>query len=169
MSALATVAKALPFVGSKGFEFRETMSGHHVLLEGPRAGEKLPFSFSCRAFTNSLADFLDPTGAERGIVKLEGEARIAGLAEKVPLEGTLEWHFLSKEGMLIYDFDFTGDDGRRYHFHGEKNREGLNFQKGMTTLYGAATSKATGERISQGISYFDMKDMGPFLKSYKLI
>lgn len=169
MSTLATVAKALPFVGSKGFEFRETMSGHHVLLEGKRKGEKLSFAFDCRAFTDSLADFLDPAGDSRMTLKLTGELRAEGLASRTPLEGFMEWHFLSKEGMLVYDFDFTGDDGRRYNFHGEKNREVPNVTKGMTTLYGTVINKSTGEKVSQGITYFDMKDLKPFLQSYKLI
>lgn len=166
MSALASIARSLPFVGSKGFTFSETMAGHHVLLEGEHAGERLPFKFDAVMTSDSLAEVLI---GGKAVSRLEGTLNAGGLATNVPIRGTLEYHFGRRRGMLVYAFDFTGDDGRAYHFRGEKHRELPNITRGMTTLHGKVTAKQTGELISQGISYFDMKDLPEFLGSYKLV
>ena len=168
MSALATIARSLPLVGSKGFTFSETMAGHHMFLEGPHAGDRLPFKFDAVMTADSLAEFLFG-GLDRGVQRLEGTLEAEGLATNKPIRGALEYHFDRRRGMLVYAFDFTGDDGRSYHFRGEKHREVPNVTRGMTTLHGKVTVKATGELVSQGISYFDMKDLPEFLGSYKLV
>lgn len=169
MSALTSIARSLPFVGSKGFTFSETMAGHHVLLEGDRAGERLQFKFDAVMTSDSLADFIFGGAGEKAVSRLEGTLNAEGLATNAPIRGTLEYHFGRQRGMLVYAFDFTGDDGRAYHFRGEKHREVPNITKGMTTLHGKVTAKQTCELISQGISYFDMKDLPEFLGSYKLV
>ncbi|MEW6777257.1 MAG: hypothetical protein AB1405_13250 [Bdellovibrionota bacterium] len=170
MSAITSMARNLPVVGTKGFEFSETMSGHHVLEEGPQKGKKLPFSFTGRAFADSLVGFFDPTNKEDRLTwNLEGELKAEGLAKSARLlHGTIEVHPARKTGMLHYAFEFNGDDGRRYVFRGNKNRQGLNLVKSMTTLYGTVTDKETGKRISQGVTYFDLATTAAFIKSYKL-
>lgn len=167
MSALTTIARGLPLLGSKGFTFSETMAGHHVMLAGSHAGERLPFRFDAVMTADSLAEFL--LGENRGVQQLQGTLHAGGLTERAPIQGALEYHFGRRRGMLVYSFDFTGDDGRAYHFRGEKHRELPDVVKGMTTLHGKVTAKATGELVSQGITYFDMADLAEFLGSYKLV
>lgn len=169
MTTLSSVARSVPLLGSRGFEFRETMAGWHELKRAPRAGERLPFSFTVRAHADSLADFFFGNG-RKGVVALTGEALPGGFSEKaVQLRnGRLEFHPGRRRGMLVYAFEFTGEDGRDYSFYGEKSRRGLDLVKSFTTLEGILREKQSGEIVAKGTTRFDMKDLREFLASYKL-
>ncbi len=154
----------------KGFEFHEIMAGDCTFLTGPLAGRTARVEFDMRAHAPSLPRFLSKKSG-KGVFRtanLEGVMKIPGFAENTPATGALEMNLFKSRGMMVYTIDFTGSDGKTYHLHGEKHRDWLNFQRGMTTLYTEITEKESGKKAASGILYFDIKTLWPFLRTWKL-
>lgn len=175
--ATATTAHHSPvsapggLLAGRGFEFHEIMAGDCTFTDGPIAGRSARVEFDLRAHAPDLAAFLRKSSG-KGVfrtAKLEGSLRIEGIPGDLPASGAIEMNLVRSRGMMIYDLDFTGPDGKAYHLHGEKHRNWLNFQKGMTTLYTDITEKGSGKTVGSGILYFDLKTIVPFLRSWKLV
>ncbi len=155
----------------KGFEFHEVMGGDCTFTAGPVAGRSVRVEFDMRAYAPSLPKFLSKRSGA-GVfrtAKLDGVMRIEGFAKDVPATGGLQMNLLKSRGMMVYDIDFAASDGKQYHLHGEKHRDLLNMQRGMTTLYTDIVEKASGQKVASGILYFDIKGLVPFLKTWKLV
>ncbi len=175
MSTAAQTRPATTAIGhlldEKGFEFHEIMAGDCTFVSGPLAGRTERVEFDMRAHAPSLPKFFSKKSGDKVFrtAKLEGVMRINGLAKDTPASGILQMNLLKSRGMMVYIIDFTGSDGKVYHLHGEKHRDWLNFQKGMTTLYTEITEKDSGKKAASGILYFDIKTLVPFLRTWKLV
>ncbi|MCA9772390.1 MAG: hypothetical protein KC466_08275 [Myxococcales bacterium] len=142
-----------------GFEFSEEMSGTYHRVGEPT--EEHPFVFRVKAEAASLVrNLFDGKAAMTGTVEM------AGVAERAALKGTLTMKPLLAR-FIRYEFDFTGDDGRAYHYAGEKTINHFRPGRSWTTLPGSVWD-AEGKEVAKSVTYFDMKTLVPFLRSWKL-
>ena len=140
-----------------GFEFKETMSGTWQPAAG---GATRPIEFSIRAHAERLMQHLIDHKAE-----IEGRIKMAGFAEDVPLSGQLTIDpLLGKK--IKYEFDFVADDGKRYHFSGQKDVQFLDVVRTMTTLPGEILDER-GDVIGRADLTFDKNDLPRFLASFR--
>lgn len=138
-----------------GFQFSETMSGTYV-----RDGQERPFTFSATARAASGWQFLRDRRAE-----LQGTVDADGLAAGAHLEGTLTIDPLV--GRIIrYEFDFLGEDGRRYRFVGQKDVKPTQPVESMTTLP-AEVLDESGNVHAQANVKFHARDLVSFLSSFR--
>ncbi len=101
-----------------------------------------------------------------GMTALTGTFDMEGVADDVPVSGTLEIHMVGKK-MIRYDFSFSGNDGTPYRFQGQKDIRYSDFARSMSICRGAITTPA-GEEIARATLNFDIKaDLLPFLVSWK--
>jgi hypothetical protein len=110
-----------------GFYFREKMEGS-VQRTGERFDRSFRFDFDVHA--PSLLGF-----ATTAVGECTGTVRIDGLARSVPATGRIEISPWLKHSVR-YVFDFTGDDGQRYRFDGQKRVTLRRHLLGWTTLPG---------------------------------
>lgn len=142
-----------------GFGFAETMSGTWERTDGARGGGRFEFTVTVRS--GPLGDFRrSRTAAITGTVTAEG------LAVERPLEGTLEMRpFLGR--IIRYEFGFTGTDGARYRFAGQKDIRWLDPLRTWTELPGTVTTEA-GAVIGSATTRFDLRHRGAdFVKSFR--
>jgi hypothetical protein len=140
-----------------GFEFKETMSG---TWRTPSGGNERSIEFTITARAGRLLRHLFDRKAE-----MDGRLRMSGFAEDVPLSGELTIDpLLGKK--IRYEFDFVADDGKRYHFAGQKDVEFLNVVRTMTTLPGDITG-SDGSVVAHADLRFDTHDLPSFLASFR--
>lgn len=140
-------------------EFQETMSGVWR-RDGAKADR--PFTFRLAARSEPLGRF-----ARRREVHITGTVDAETLATAQPLEGTLGLDLL-RTGTLPYAFSFTGDDGERYRFAGEKVVKLRSLLDSMTRLPGVIHD-AEGNRLGEATVHFNLKgDLLSFLRSWRL-
>jgi hypothetical protein len=138
-----------------GFQFSESLSGTYQ-----RDGQARPISFQVTARADSIWKFLHDRRAQ-----LDGVIDVAGLAENARLQGSIVIDPLV--GRIIrYEFDFSGADGKPYHFLGEKHIDPLHPVESSTTLPGTV-SDAAGTLCAPALLYFDTQDLIPFLASFR--
>jgi hypothetical protein len=130
-----------------GFAFDETMSGTMERVDRP--GEAVPFSFSVHVHAPStLAHLRD------GRMTMRGTVEAPGLATAAEAEGTMTLRpFLRR--VVRYELAFTGDDGRRYHFAGQKDIRWLDAKRTWTTLPGEITDES-GRVVARCQLRFDL-------------
>ncbi len=97
---------------------------------------------------------------------INGTLRMAGLGEKIPVEGTIEvsphWY-----RHIIYAFRFEAG-GKAYQFQGAKQVSFLRLAKTMTTLPGELIDIETGDKVADVLTTFNMgRDLWSFMKSYR--
>ena len=140
-----------------GFEFKETMSGTWRPAGG---GDERPIEFTIRAHAQRLMQHLFDRKAE-----IEGRIKMAGFAEDVPLSGQLTIDpVLGKK--IRYEFDFVADDGKRYHFAGQKDVKFFDLTRTMTTLPGEILDER-GAVVGRAGLTFDKNDLPRFLASFR--
>jgi len=127
-----------------GFRFNENMVGSYRLLREPDAERHFAFHYDVVSpgLWRTLRD---------GRAEATGYVEAEGLAERAEL----------------YEFHFFGDDGSRYRFAGEKTIRHLHPIRTWTTLPGALYD-AEDKEIAHSLAHFDLKEVGPFLRSFKL-
>lgn len=152
--------RALPEV-----EFTETMSGTCTFV-GASEPSDAAFTVRCSAADKGLL-FRRLTDAEGGCLALDGTATIAGLATQQPCVGTLHMFPKKRIGTLVYDLDFTGDDGVGYHLHGQKSVSPATVLRGMTTLRTEIARADTGVPVANGVLRFWMRDFLPWLATFR--
>jgi hypothetical protein len=131
-----------------GFAFEETMAGTMERVDRP--GETTPFAFSVRVEVPSLVGHLRDRKAT-----LRGTVEAPGLATAATATGTMLLRPV--RGRIIrYELAFTGDDGRRYRFAGEKHIRWLDPLRSWTTLPGEITDDA-GRTIARCQTRFDLR------------
>ena len=142
-----------------GFGFRETMSGTWAPTGG--AGERRPFAFTVRVASGPLGRFR----ADK-VAAMTGTIDAAGLATRRELVGTMVLKpFLGR--VIRYDFEFVGDDGRRYRFAGQKDIRWTDPLRTWTELPGELTD-AQGAVIGKAQTRFDLRrDSAAFLLSFR--
>jgi hypothetical protein len=110
-----------------GFTFHEVMEG---TLQ--RDGERFdrPFRFELEIRAPSVVGFLTTVMGEA-----TGRAHVTGLAKDAAASGRMELSPFGKRE-IRYEFELTGDDGKKYRFDGRKNINWLRALKSWTTLPG---------------------------------
>jgi len=142
-----------------GFSFDETMAGTMERVDRP--GEAVPFSFTVHAHAASSLRFLRDNKAT-----LTGTVEAPGLATAARAEGVITMKpVLSRT--VHYDLAFTGDDGKRYRFVGQKDIRWLDALRTWTTLPGEITDDA-GRLIARCQTRFDYRsDWMQFASSFR--
>lgn len=144
---------------ARGFRFAETMSGTFATVDEPDNHRR--FSFSVEARADSVLRHL-----RDGKTSMRGTLEADGLADCVPIEGTLTLAPLTKK-IIRYEFSFTGDDGRPYRFEGQKNIRFTDLRNSFTTLPGTIVN-AAGDTVATAATRFDLKaDLFQFLASWR--
>lgn len=139
--------------------FNETMSGTYEPIDDP--GTRHPFKFTidvhARSFLRHLRD---------GKANIDGEVVAPPLAEHARLWGEITIRPIGGR-FIRYQFEFTGDDGKRYTFAGQKDIEWLDLVRTWTTLPGEIRD---GDRVVATCdTRFDLKGDGlAFVRSFSL-
>jgi hypothetical protein len=140
-----------------GFEFKETMSG---TWRAPSGGPERSIEFTITARAAHMLKHLVDRKAD-----MDGRLRMDGFAADVPISGELVIDpLLGKK--IRYEFDFVADDGKRYHFAGQKDVELLDVVRTMTTLP-AQIAGADGTVVATCDLKFDTADLPKFLASFR--
>lgn len=138
--------------------FEETMSGTWERRDEP--GTARPFRFHVEALGNALV------AAATGKVRASGWVEAEGLARHAAIEGEM-WMRPWVRRYVRYAFSFEGDDGTRYRFDGRKRIRHLRPLSTWTTLPGTLYD-AEGKPVATSVTYFDLRELVPFLLSFRL-
>lgn len=140
-----------------GFHFTETLSGTFT-RDGSSEERAITFTFTARA-RSWLAHLRDRKA------EIEGTVSMDGIVAGTPLRGELTIDpVLGK--LIRYDFRFDGDDGRPYHFLGQKDVTLADLVGSMTTL-SATVKDAGGRTVATCHLRFDPRDLPRFLASFR--
>lgn len=143
----------------RGFQFAETMSGTFALASAPEQRRRFSFSILAHA-TSTLRHLVD------GKTHMHGTLEADGLATSAPIEGTLTLAPLTRR-MIRYEFAFTGDDGERYRFAGQKDIRLRDLRRSFTVLPGTLMDE-DGHEIGTADTRFDLgADLLQFLSSWR--
>ena len=104
--------------------------------------------------------------ARNGKGTLTGTVEAPGLAAAAPTEGTITMRPVI--GRIIkYELAFTGDDGKRYRFVGQKDIRWLDALRTWTTLPGEISDES-GRLVARCQTRFDYKsDWMQFASSFR--
>ena len=138
-----------------GFGFNETMSG--TWTDG---AQERRFRFTAEVRTGPLRRF-----RKDHVARMEGRVEADGLARDAALTGTVVLRPLLGR-VIRYQFEFTGDDGKRYQFAGQKDIRWLDPVRSWTELP-AEISDGDGKVIGQAMARFDLRTTVPFLLSFR--
>ena len=138
-----------------GFRFEETMSGTYT-----RDGDERAFKFTAVARVGQIGKFITDRRAT-----ISGHVDASGLASHAPLAGSMVIDPVLGR-VIAYEFGFTGDDGRGYRFIGQKDVTPREPLRSMTTLPGEILDEK-GARYATAALMFDLRDLGPFLSSFR--
>lgn len=106
-------------------EFSETMTGTYTLHE--QGGDARRFEFSIRV--------VQQPGRIEQTSPIEGTVTLEGFADRRALTGTLQVAPLTRRA-LVYNFEFTANDGEKVRFEGMKNLSAFRPIQSMTSLAG---------------------------------
>ena len=139
-----------------GFSFDETMAGTMT-----RDGKTVPFSFTVHVHAPStLRHLRDGKASMRGILEAPGLAAASECAGTMTLRPLIA-------RIVRYELTFVGDDGKRYHFTGQKDIRWLDALRTWTTLPGEITDDS-GKVVATCDTKFDYKsDWMQFVTSWK--
>lgn len=110
-----------------GFELEQKLAGTYHRLDAP--GTELPLALTLRVHVPGVSRLVLAPKAE-----LSGTIDARGMADGCRLEGSLEFKPIARK--LVYEFRFTGDDGRARRFHGEMELEARRPLQTLTQLPG---------------------------------
>ena len=138
------------------------MSGTYRRTDNGHSGDR-NFTFTVTATAEHLREL-----TRAPLTHLRGTLYAEDLADGVPIEGTLEIALFTRR-QLVYEFDFEGRDGKRYHFRGQKDVEPLRFFDTITHLPGRITDPSSRE-IATALVTFDLKnDLLPMVLSLRAV
>jgi hypothetical protein len=140
-----------------GFQFAETMSGLFAPADHPE--DKRLFAFDLHLSAPSTWRYL-----RDGRLRMTGMVEAEGLAERAPLEGTMT---LRPWKLIRYEFEFPGDDGRRYRFRGQKDIRWRDPLHSFTELPGAVYDEGDTQVGSCLVEFDTASDWFQFLTSWK--
>ena len=107
-----------------------------------RPGETGQIRFAAKL---QAADFL--RHLKDGMAQLDGTLDMEGIADDVPISGTIEIRILLGK-IIRYDFSFLGNDGAPYRLAGQKDIRFSDFLTTMTHLPATITD-AKGEEVAR--------------------
>ncbi len=139
-----------------GFHFTETMQGTYTRNGGPERDISFTVTARARSWLKHLRDHK---------AALDGTIRMDGFASNVPLSGELLINPVFGH-IIKYEFQFTADDGKAYHFRGQKDVSVTDLVGTMTTLP-ATISDASDRPIANALLKFDKRDLPSFLGSFR--
>jgi len=155
-------------LNNTGFKLYEKMIGTHEFVSNDYPSVRYPFSFHINWKVNSIINFFKPKTDDFLLGEVEGVINIGGLADNIPLTGTMELRYF-KDRKIRYTLFFTFD-GKPYKFVGEKvNIKLANLVTSHTTCFGTIINVDTLELISRSVTHFRMRDSAKFLSSFRLI
>jgi len=139
-----------------GFAFDETMEGTFELASQPGVQHPLSFRITVQA------PWLGSKCA------MSGRIDAAPLASGAPFEGRMSLRpFLGR--VIRYEIDFTGDDGKRYAFTGQKDIRWLSPLRSWTVLPGELRDEH-GSLIGTCQTRFNLaRDWLPFASSFRAV
>lgn len=144
-----------------GLTFRETMSGGYHLSSAPDVDR--PMQFTVRASLPSLRALLGTP-----VFSIHGEVDAEGFADHKVLDGTLCID-LFRGRLLVYAFQFEGNDGHKYSFQGRKVLSEGHIVDAMTVLPGGIHDDS-GAEVGRALLRFDLRsDIFKFLRSFRLV
>lgn len=146
-------------------EFTETMRGRCALRA---TGREVDASFTVRVGAPGGAAVLRGMLDQGGAMRMEGVVTIEGLVAGAPCYGTLSLRPLRREGTLVYDLRFEGDDGVAYNLHGEKSVRPDALLSGMTTLATEVARVDDGVPVARGTLRFELGDLPAFLATWRV-
>jgi len=138
-----------------GFRFKETMRGWTEADDCPR--RSFEFTITARA-GSSVGYVLGRPLDVAGTISLEG------LAEGVPVDGTLQVA-LPLRRLLRYDLSFRSADGAVWRYLGRKDVRYRRFFRTMSWLRGPLFRN--GERFGEAELWFSYRDLPRFLLSFR--
>ena len=143
-----------------GFLYTETLRGSFHPLDEPILERPMQLCVNVRI--KKVSDFLkDRIGA------LDGRLTMEGLADDVPVSGTIAFRWL-EQYRLPYELTFRSNDGASYRLRGQRNLNLLALQDSVTTLV-SSVYDATGREVMRADLRFDARaDMGKLLRSVRL-
>jgi hypothetical protein len=134
-----------------GLRFAETMSGTLEPIDDP--GQRHPFRFDVKVRARSLLRHL-----RDGRAALDGTVHAPPIAERAPLTGEITIRPIGAK-LIRYEFEFSGDDGKRYAFAGQKDIEYSDLIRTWTTLPGEIRD-ADGRVVATCETRFDLRGDG---------
>jgi hypothetical protein len=144
-----------------GFRFRESMAGTWTPEGGgPEGTRERPISFALTARARSWLQHLRDHGTE-----VDGTLRMEGFAREAPVRGSLYINPIL-EGVIRYQLEFTGDDGRPYRLKGQKDVSVVDLVGTLTTLP-ATVEDEHGKVVARARLKFDTRDLPGFLSSFR--
>jgi hypothetical protein len=142
-----------------GFAFDETMTGTMERVDRP--GEQVHFTFSVQVRAPSMLQHV-----RDGKATMRGTIEAPGLATRADAEGTMTLRPVFAR-VVKYELAFTGDDGKRYRFAGQKDIRWLRALRTWTTLPGEITDES-GRLVARVQTRFDYKsDWMQFASSWR--
>jgi hypothetical protein len=141
-----------------GFSFHEVMEG---TLQ--RDGETFdrPFRFELEIKAPSVIGFLTSVTGQA-----VGRAQVTGLAKDTEAVGRMELSPFAKRE-IRYEFELTGDDGKKYRFDGRKSINWLKALQTWTTLPGLVYDEANNIYGSAVLRFSMRNHLPALLKSIR--
>jgi len=150
-----------------GFKMDEIMTGTHRFVGNADPEGEHPLHFSLTWGNKNIFNFLNPFSKEYSLSEARGFITVGGLVDKADCTGTLHLQYFT-ERKIRYEFTFKDDQGKSYHYLGEKrNIWPWNLHKTHVTCYGTITEVGSDKVISESVVYFPFREMVPFLLSFK--
>ena len=142
-----------------GFELTESISGTWHSFEEPLVDKRVRVKM--KLTVNGLRRF----ALERQI-KVEGRIHAESLADDRPLTGSIKWRLLD-ENRVFYELELDGDDGREYHFRGQRDFFVYNAIGSLTTMYASVYDEDDHE-IGRATLHFEPKlELPALLKTFR--
>lgn len=140
-----------------GFWQTEELSGEIFFIQRPT--DPVPIQFRAKFGVTNWRAYIT-----NGETNIHGNITIKDFATRAPFAGKLTILPVRKK-ILIYDFDFTSDDGQVYRFYGEKNISWRRPLKTVTTLHVSLFKDELV--IARGTMYFPVKNIPAFILSIR--
>lgn len=149
-----------------GFRMDEIMVGTHRFADSE---DERPMLFHLSWGHPRPAIFYNPFSPEFLCARARGVITVDGLVHKADCSGNLKLLYFSG-GKIRYELDFSDDQGKAYHYLGEKvNIRPWNLHRSHTTCYGTITEHDTGKVVSNSVIRFPLSELPAFLKSFRLL
>lgn len=155
-------------LNNTGFKIYEEMIGTHEFISNDYPKVRHPFSFNITWRVDSIVNFFKPKKDNFLLGVVEGIINIGGLADNIPLKGTMELRYF-KDKKIRYTLYFIFDK-KSYKFIGEKvNIKFTNLVTSHTTCFGTIVEVDTLELISRSVTHFRLQDTVKFISSFRFI
>ncbi len=151
-----------------GFRIDEIMSGTHEFEPGMGPPGTHVFRFDVCWGPDDMRAWIHPGSPDFMVQPMSGTVIAGGLCDEAPIEGTLALEYFDS-GKIRYTFNFEAN-GKLYDFVGEKvNIKPWNLPVSHTTCFGVLTEAESGRLVSRPLTFFQMRTLPNFIKSFRLL